>query len=85
MREDVSRKPEITVEYQDENFKTHREKFDGYAARIIQHEHDHLNGILFTDHLSPLRRQMLKRKLNEISKGIVDVKYKMKFPPKKKK
>lgn len=85
IREDVSRRPLITLDYYDENMEHHTEKFDGYAARVIQHELDHLDGILFTDHLSALRRQMLKRKLNDISKGIVDVKYKMKFPPKKSK
>jgi peptide deformylase len=79
IREDVSRKPELILEYEDENFELHEEKFDGVVARVIQHEYDHLEGILFTDHLSPLKKRLLKGKLNDISKGIVDVNYKMKF------
>ena len=80
IREDVERKPELILEYEDENFELHEEKFDGIIARVIQHEYDHLEGILFTDHLSPLKKRLLKGKLNDISKGIVDVNYKMKFP-----
>ncbi|MGE0636970.1 MAG: peptide deformylase [Bacteroidia bacterium] len=80
IREDVERKPELILEYEDENFELHEEKFDGVIARVIQHEYDHLEGILFTDHLSPLKKRLLKGKLNDISKGIVDVNYKMKFP-----
>lgn len=79
IREDVERKPELILEYEDENFELHEEKFDGVVARVIQHEYDHLEGILFTDHLSPLKKRLLKGKLNDISKGIVDVNYKMKF------
>ena len=82
IREDVERKPELILEYEDENFELHEEKFDGVVARVIQHEYDHLEGILFTDHLSPLKKRLLKGKLNDISKGIVDVSYKMKFPKK---
>ncbi|MEX1188252.1 MAG: peptide deformylase [Bacteroidia bacterium] len=80
IREDVERKPEITIRYQDEKFVQHEEKFSGILARIIQHEYDHIDGILFTDHLSPLRRTLLKGKLLDISKGKVDVDYRMKFP-----
>ncbi len=80
IREDVERKPELILEYEGENFELHEEKFDGIIARVIQHEYDHLEGILFTDHLSPLKKRLLKGKLNDISKGIVDVNYKMKFP-----
>jgi peptide deformylase len=80
IREDVERKPELILEYEDENFELHEEKFDGIIARVIQHEYDHLEGILFTDHLSPLKKRLLKGKLNDISKGIVDVNYKMRFP-----
>ncbi len=80
IREDVERKPELILEYEDENFELHEEKFDGVVARVIQHEYDHLEGVLFTDHLSPLKKRLLKGKLNDISKGIVDVNYKMKFP-----
>jgi peptide deformylase len=79
IREDVERKPELILEYEDENFELHEEKFDGIIARVIQHEYDHLEGILFTDHLSPLKKRLLKGKLTDISKGIVDVNYKMKF------
>ncbi len=80
IREDVERKPELILEYEDENFELHEEKFDGIIARVIQHEYDHLEGILFTDRLSPLKKRLLKGKLNDISKGIVDVNYKMRFP-----
>ncbi len=80
IREDVSRKPEITVEYFDEKFVLREEKFEGIAARIIQHEYDHIEGVLFVDHINPLRKQLLKKKLSEIAKGNVEVKYKMRFP-----
>jgi peptide deformylase len=80
IREDILRLPEIEIEYLDENFKTHRETFDGMAARIIQHEYDHIEGKLFTDHISPLRKRMIKGKLMDISKGKVKTDYKMKFP-----
>lgn len=83
IREDVERKPELKIKYVDENFIPHEETFDGVKARIIQHEYDHIEGILFTDRINPLRKRLLKRKLTDISKGIVDVKYKMKFPVKK--
>jgi len=80
IREDVMRPPRILLQYQDEKFKEHEEEFDGFAARVIQHEHDHLDGILFTDHLTPLRRTLLKGKLRDISMGKTEVKYKMRFP-----
>lgn len=83
IREDVERKPSIKIKYLDENFKPHEEEYDGLRARIIQHEYDHIEGILFIDKLNPLRRSLLKRKLVEISKGLVEVNYKMKFPVKK--
>lgn len=79
IREEVFRQEKLTIRYFDENFKEHKESYDGYAARIIQHEYDHIEGILFTDHISPLRKRLLKRKMEEISKGEVDVAYKMKF------
>ena len=69
----------MTIKYWDENFKEHKESYDGYAARIIQHEYDHIEGKLFTELISPLRKRLLKRKLEEISRGDVDVSYKMKF------
>lgn len=83
IREDISRKPEITVAYQDENLKHHEEKFKGLSARIIQHEFDHIEGVLFVDHLNPLKKRLLKNRLMDISKGKVDVDYRMKFPFKK--
>ena len=80
IREEIFRKPNITISYYDENWNFKEEKYDGFAARIIQHEYDHVDGILFTDHLSPLKKRILKKKLINISKGDVDIKYKMKFP-----
>ncbi|MGB3343286.1 MAG: peptide deformylase [Aequorivita sp.] len=85
VREDVFRQPHITIEYQDENFKMHKETFRGIVARIIQHEYDHIEGILFTDKLSPLKKRLIKSKLTKISKGDIDVDYRMKFPLLKKK
>ena len=82
IREEVFRNEKVRIHYYDEKFKEHTESFDGYAARIIQHEYDHIEGILFTDLISPLRKRMLKRKIEEITKGEVDVAYKMKFPKK---
>jgi peptide deformylase len=83
IREEVFRKENIFISYYDENFEFHEEEYDGYVARVIQHEYDHLEGILFTDHLNPLKKRLLKRKLTDISKGNIDTKYKMKFPQKK--
>lgn len=79
IREDIERKPRLTIRYQDMNFETHIEEFSGIKARIIQHEYDHLEGILFTDKLTPLKKTLLKGRLTDISKGKVDVDYKMKF------
>lgn len=83
IREDVSRKPKIRIRYQDEHFDTYEEEFEGVAARIIQHEYDHIEGVLFTDYLSPLKKRLLKRKLSDIAKGNIRVDYRMKFPQKK--
>ena len=85
VREDVFRQPQITIEYEDENFKKHKETFKGIIARIIQHEYDHIEGILFTDKLSPLKKRLIKSKLMNISKGKIDVDYRMRFPQAKKK
>ena len=63
----------------DTDFKEFTETYTGMAARIIQHEYDHIQGILFTDYLAPLKKQMLKKKLGNIQKGIVDADYRMKF------
>jgi peptide deformylase len=80
IREDVNRKDTITIEYVDENFKPHKETLTGLAARVVQHEYDHIEGILFTDKLSSLKKKLLKKKLDKISKGKVNVDYRMKFP-----
>lgn len=80
IREEVKRKPIVRIEYYDENWELHDEEIDGIGARIIQHEYDHIEGILFTDKLSPLKRKLLKKRLADISKGETSVKYKMKFP-----
>ena len=76
---DVSRKPKIVIEYYNEKFELIEETYDAMNARVIQHEYDHLEGILFTDHLKPLKRRLIKRKLENIKKGNIDVDYKMKF------
>jgi peptide deformylase len=82
IHENVSRKPVVKVRFLDEDFVEHTKTFDGMAARIIQHEYDHIEGILFVDHISPLKRNLLKSKLNNISLGKVDHHYKMRFPKK---
>ena len=84
IREDVSRHDELTIEYYDENWELKEEVYSGIPARIIQHEYDHVEGILFTDKLGALKKRMLKKRLTNISKGIVDVNYRMKFPALKK-
>jgi peptide deformylase len=82
IREDVKRKPDLRLEYLDENFELHDEEFTGMKARILQHEMDHVNGILFTDRISPLRKRLLAPKLKAISKGNTEAKYKIRFPKK---
>lgn len=84
VNEDVKRKGTIVVEYQDEQFNLHQQTFSGLAARVIQHEYDHIEGILFTDKLSSFKKQLLKGKLTNISKGKVSVRYRMHFPDQKK-
>jgi len=79
IREDVMRKPEILLEYYDENWELHEERFDGMVARVIQHEYDHIEGILFVERISGLRRRIIRGKLNDIAKGNVDVDYRMRF------
>ncbi len=76
IREEVNRESHIRITYYDENWVFHDEVYDGYKARIIQHEYDHLDGIMFTDKVSPLRRRLLKGKLNSISKGKFEADYK---------
>ena len=85
VREDVFRKPKIKIQYQDEKFNTHVEEFDGLIARVIQHEYDHIDGILFTDKLSSLKKRLIKGRLANISKGNIKVDYRMRFPLMKKK
>ncbi len=84
IREEVFRKEKVVISYFDENWQLREEELTGLAARVVQHEYDHIEGVLFTDHLSPLKRRILKSKLNDISKGEIDVNYKMKFPKAKK-
>ncbi|HDZ14790.1 hypothetical protein LCGC14_2998780 [marine sediment metagenome] len=84
VREDIMRKDTISITYVDEHFKEYTETFDGLLARVIQHEYDHIEGILFTDKVSSLKKRMLKGKLSGISKGKIDVEYRMRFPNVKK-
>ncbi|MFK5974817.1 MAG: peptide deformylase [Flavobacteriaceae bacterium] len=84
IREDIVRKDTITLTYFDENFKKYIETYDGLLARVIQHEYDHIEGVLFTDKLSPLRKRLLKGRLANISKGKISVDYRMRFPKLKK-
>lgn len=83
IREEVMREPNIKIEYYDQNWDLYEEELSGFAARVVQHEYDHIEGILFTDHLKPLRRTLLKSRLADISKGKVKVDYRMNFPVKK--
>lgn len=82
VRADVNRHSKLVLRYFDENWQEHTQEFEGMAARIIQHEYDHIEGILFTDRIHPLKRTMLKSRLNGISQGRVNVSYKMKFAKK---
>jgi peptide deformylase len=84
IREDVTRYEKLTIRYFDVDWKEHIEQYDGIAARIIQHESDHLEGILFTDYLNGFKKRLLKGKLSSISRGDVKVDYSMRFPKKKK-
>lgn len=84
IREDVTREETIKIEYFDENFEIHTEEFSGLIARVIQHEYDHIEGVLFTDKLSSLKKRLLKGKLSNISKGKIKVDYRMRFPEVKK-
>ncbi len=80
IREEVIRPESITLQYLDENFQPNTETFHGLTARIIQHEYDHIEGKLFIDYLKPLKKKLLRGKLNDISKGKIQVDYKMIFP-----
>lgn len=83
IREKISRKEKIKVRYHDEDWKLHEEEYDGMKARIIQHEYDHIEGKLFVDYLTPLKKRLLKGKLADISKGKVDTEYRILAPLKK--
>lgn len=80
IREDIVRKESVTLEYMDENFIAHTRTFVGITARVILHEYDHIEGKLFIDYIKPLKRTLMKRKLDDISKGKVSVDYRMLFP-----
>ena len=80
IREEVIREPEIRIQYYDENFEFHDEAYKGVASRIIQHEYDHLDGIMFTDLVSPIKKRLLRGKLQAISRGKFEVSYKTKLP-----
>lgn len=84
IREDVIRRPKVRIQYYDREWNFHDEEFDGILARIIQHEYDHTEGILFVDKISPLRKILLKKKLANISNGDIEVSYKMIFPSQQK-
>jgi peptide deformylase len=80
IREDIFRSEEVTLEFQDENFELRTETYNGISARIILHEYDHIEGKLFIDYLKPLKRKLLKSKLDDITRGKISVDYKMSFP-----
>jgi peptide deformylase len=80
IHEEVYRMNHIRIQYLDPEGKEHDEVYTGYTARVLQHEYDHLDGIMFTDHCSPLKKRLLKRKLTDISKGITSASYRVKIP-----
>ena len=82
IREDIMRHRSVTIDYVNENFEKQRRTFTGLSARVILHEYDHIEGKLFIDRITPLKRKLMKGKLNDISKGKVKVDYKMLFPDK---
>ncbi|MDN5201850.1 peptide deformylase [Fulvivirgaceae bacterium BMA10] len=83
VRQEILRQPKLKIKYFDEQWNEYEEVYEGLKARIIQHEYDHIEGVLFTDHLSPFKKRLLKGKLANISKGNVKVEYAMRFPDKK--
>ena len=83
IREEVERPESLKIKYYDENWEYHEEEYDGMKARIIQHEYDHIEGVLFTDYLTPLKKRMLKGKLTNITKGKMKVEYRVAIPVKK--
>ncbi|MEP6596993.1 MAG: peptide deformylase [Ginsengibacter sp.] len=80
VREDIYRKEKVVIDFVDELFQPHTKIFNGITARVVLHEYDHIEGKLFIDYLKPLKRKLLKRRLNDISKGNISVDYKMTFP-----
>jgi peptide deformylase len=82
IREEVERPEKLRIHYFDENWNEHEEEYDGMKARIIQHEYDHIEGKLFIDYLSPLKKRMLKGRLTDISKGDVETEYRILAPKK---
>lgn len=80
LSEEVNRKSEIVISYLDENFVAHNEQYSGFVARVIQHEYDHIEGVLYVDRIGAMRKLLLKNKLKDISEGRVEVDYKMIFP-----
>lgn len=82
IRADVQRPPKVTIRYQDENWQEHTETLEGMPARIALHEYDHIEGILFVDHVKGLKKRLIKGKLSSISKGQVDANYSVKLPAK---
>lgn len=80
IREEVFRKPDLKIEYYDENWELYEEELSGFPARVVQHEYDHIEGVLFTDKIKPQRKTLLQSKLNDITKGEVEASYRMKFP-----
>jgi|SRR5690554_1264241 len=84
IREDIARKDTLTISYLDGDFKSRKETYDGLLARVIQHEYDHIEGVLFTDKLSALKKRLLKGRLANISKGNINVEYRMRYPQQKK-
>jgi peptide deformylase len=83
LREEVNRESHVIIEYYDENWEYREETYDGYKARVILHEYDHLDGVMFTDRVGPLKKRLLKGKLNAISKGIFEVDYRTILPGQK--
>ena len=80
IREDIYRPESVTLQFRDQQFESHIITFTGLSARVILHEYDHIEGKLFIDHISPLKRKLMKGKLNDITKGKINVDYKMMFP-----
>lgn len=83
IREDVTRDERLKIQFYDEQFNLHEKEFSGITGRVVLHEYDHTQGKLFTDYLPPLRKRMLKNKLDAIAKGRVKPEYKMRFPGKR--